>query len=283
VVACSSGYEIARLPVLEHARINPLQAALACGSDAGLLTATLENMGFLRNPSPFDSNRDNLEVLRSICAKIPWLLGHLLVNTIALESDLHEEERNKILVAQILRGEHRLFHDLVHPYERGLFLAANAVLRNEANAEDAVQEAILKAFLNLQQLECPKKFKSWLFRIVINEARLKIRNSRGSLFEPLEEDPWERPQFVLQKFAAWHDNPLQMMERAEIRGAVNKALQSLRAIYREIFILRDVQEFTVSECAEALGITAETVKVRLHRARLMLREKLASKFKLSWH
>jgi RNA polymerase sigma-70 factor (ECF subfamily) len=205
------------------------------------------------------------------------------VNATVLEPELHGDERSRILIAQILQGERTLFHDLVRPYERGLFLTANAILRNDANAEDAVQDAIVKAFLNLQQLECPEKFKSWIFRIVINEARLKIRNAHGHLFEPLEEDSREDPEFMPRDFADWRDNPLQMLECTEIREAVNYALQSLPAIYREIFILRDVQELTVSECVEALGIKAQTVKVRLHRARLMLREKLAPKFKLRWY
>jgi RNA polymerase sigma factor (sigma-70 family) len=84
----------------------------------------------------------------------------------------------------------------------------------------------------------------------------------------------------LREFANSRENPLQMVECIEIWTAVNKALQALPEIYREIFVLRDVQGFTVAECVESLGITAQAVKVRLHRARLMLREKLASKYRL---
>jgi RNA polymerase sigma-70 factor, ECF subfamily len=207
-------------------------------------------------------------------------MTHPVLCESSIQSQMHEDERNQVLIAEILQGECRLFHDLVRPYERSLLRAANAVLRNVANAEDAVQDAILKAFLNLRQLECPKKFKPWLFRIVINEARIKIRSSRNYLFEPLEEHTQEESEFMPREFADSRENPLQMVECIEIRTAVNKALQALPEIYREIFVLRDVQGFTVAECVESLGITAQAVKVRLHRVRLMLREKLASKYRL---
>jgi RNA polymerase sigma-70 factor, ECF subfamily len=204
------------------------------------------------------------------------------VAPITLGYELRDAQRNSELIALIRRGERKLFHDLVRPYERGLFLAANAVLRNHADAEDAVQDAILKAFLNLQQLTSPEKFKSWLFRIVVNEARLKIRNSHGHLFEPMEKKTGDA-DFMPRDFADWREDPFESMERTEIREAVNQALNHLPPIYRQIFILRDVEELTVSECAEVLGIKPETVKVRLHRARLMMREKLAPKLKLRWY
>lgn len=197
--------------------------------------------------------------------------------------DVPEEERNRALIAQILLGERKLFHDLVRPYEKGLYLAAHAVLRNHADSEDAVQEAVLKAFLHLGQLTSPEKFKAWLFRIVINEARLKIRNSHGHLFESLERESRQDAEFMPRDFADWRENPLETMERKEIREAVGKALETLPEIYREIFILRDVQEMTVAECTEVLGVKTETLKVRLHRARLMIREELTPRFKLRWY
>ena len=193
--------------------------------------------------------------------------------------DRSEEERSRALIGQILQGKRRLFHELVGPYEQNLYLIANAILRNEADAEDAVQEANLKAFLHLRQLIAPEKFKSWIFRIVVNESRMKIRNSRRHLFQSLERENQQDAECISSNLADCRKNPFETMERAEVRAAVNQALQRLPKIYREIFIFRDVQELNVAECAEILGITPESVKVRLHRARLMMREELAPRFK----
>jgi RNA polymerase sigma-70 factor, ECF subfamily len=202
---------------------------------------------------------------------------------IPLTSETSGEERERALIAQILLGESELFHELLRPYERGLYLAANAVLRNHADSQDAVQEAVLKALLHLPQLTTPDKFRPWLYRIVINEARLKIRNSHPHLFEPLDRPGDRDTDFMPRDLADWREDPLENLECTEIREAVASALQNLPEIYREIFVLRDVQELTISECVEVLGISAESVKVRLHRARLMLREELTPRFKLRWY
>ena len=206
-----------------------------------------------------------------------------ILTPITLGPELREESQNHSLINRILCGESGLFHDLVRPYERGLYLTANALLRNHADSEDAVQEAMLKAFTHLRQLSSPEKFKSWLFRIVVNEARLKRRNSHSHLFESLEGESQPEREFMPRDFADWREDPMESMERAEIRRAVGKTLESLPEIYSEIFVLRDVRELPVSECAEILGVSAETVKTRLHRARLMIREKLAPTFKLRWY
>ena len=202
---------------------------------------------------------------------------------IPLTSETPGEERERALIAQILLGESELFHELLRPYERGLYLAANAVLRNHADSQDAVQDAVLKAFRHLPQLTTPEKFRPWLYRIVVNEARLKIRDSHAHLFEPLDRPSDRDTDFMPRDLADWRDDPSENLECTEIREAVAGALQNLPEIYRAIFVLRDVQELTISECVEVLGISAESVKVRLHRARLMLREELAPRFKLRWY
>ena len=206
-----------------------------------------------------------------------------ILTPITLRPELQEENQNYSLINRIMGGESSLFHDLVRPYERGLYFAANALLRNHADSEDAVQEAMLKAFTHLRQLSSPEKFRSWIFRIVVNEARLKRRNSHSHLFESLEGESQPDGEFMPRDFADWREAPLESMERTEIREAVAKALDTLPEIYREIFVLRDVRELTVAECSEILGVSAEVVKVRLHRSRLMIREKLAPMFKLRWY
>jgi RNA polymerase sigma-70 factor, ECF subfamily len=183
------------------------------------------------------------------------------------------------LIERILRGERKLFHDLVRPYERAVYLAAFAVLRNQADAEDAAQETMIKAFTRLQQLSSITKFKPWLLQIAVNEARLKRRGQRNHLYEPLESDRDSEDGFMPRDFADWREIPPETLERKEIRQIVNRALLALPALYREIFVLRDIQQLSVQECTEMLDVSEQVVKVRLHRARLMMREKLAPAFK----
>ena len=122
------------------------------------------------------------------------------------------------------------------------------------------------------------------FQIATNEARLKRRSRHEKLFESLEEFQTDDKdhEFMPHDFADWREIPSETLERKEVRYAVGAALHKLPEIYREIFILRDVEELNISECCEILGISEQTVKVRLHRARLRIREELAPVFKANW-
>lgn len=186
------------------------------------------------------------------------------------------------LIARILAGERKLFHDLVRPHERAVYALAFSVLRNHADTEEAAQETMVKALTRLDQLSSAEKFKSWLMQIAINEARLKRRQAHRHLFQPLELEGTEDDRPVPRDFAEWRDNPHEALERAEVREKVAKAMAGLPQMYREMFILRDVEQLSVTECSELLGISQQTVKIRLHRARLMLRERLAPVFKKTW-
>jgi RNA polymerase sigma-70 factor, ECF subfamily len=183
------------------------------------------------------------------------------------------------LIRRILKGERKLFHELIRPYERAVYLAAFAVLHNEADAEEAAQETAIKAFTRLDQLSAAEKFKPWLLQIAVNEARLKRRSQRSHIYEPLDSDRELDDGFMPRDFADWREIPPETLERTEIRQIVNRALQELPPIYKEILILRDIEELNVEESAQMLGISEQVVKVRLHRARLMMREKLAPAFK----
>ena len=247
------------------------------------LPATRQHLGKLRGA------QDSFVTFRRLCVSLtagkPRGISDNVssMRNIALH-EKHEPETqpDQELITRILRGERSLFHDLVRPYERAVYFAAHAVLRNHADAEEAAQEAMIKAFTRLQQLSDPAKFKPWLLQIAINEARLKRRNAHGHLFEPLEEDDRNEANPMPRDFADWRDNPEETLERLEVRQAVARALAGLPEKYREIFTLRDIELLNVQECAQALGVSEEVVKVRLHRARLMLREKLAPVFKKSW-
>lgn len=188
------------------------------------------------------------------------------------------------LIERIRRGERELFHELIRPYERSVYLAAYAVLRNEADAEETAQEAVLKAMTHLEELRSETRFKVWLLQIAYNEARMRRRKDRKHLYESVDEPApnSEEGEFMPRQFADWREVPSEALERKEVREAVVRALARLPDTYREIFLLRDVQHLNVAETAAALGISAPAVKTRLHRARLQMREELAPLFRKRW-
>jgi RNA polymerase sigma-70 factor (ECF subfamily) len=199
----------------------------------------------------------------------------------ALNNAVERDESD--LIRSICRGQKDLFHELIRPYERGIYLAAFSVLHNQADAEEAVQEALLKAFAHLHELRSDEKFKSWLFLIAVNEARMRRRKNHQQLFEPIDDEPNESKEgFMPRQFADWRDVPSEVFEKKEIRIAVQKALNSLPPKYRGIFILRDVQHLSVAETATVLGLSTPAVKTQLHRARLQMREQLAPVFGKRW-
>ena len=187
------------------------------------------------------------------------------------------------LIVRIVAGERQLLHDLVFPYERAVYLTAFSILRNHADAEEAAQETMIKVLTHLPQLEDPLRFKGWLLRIALNEARLKRRSRRDGTTESLDQPIATEEDFIPRDFADWREIPSEVVERAEVRMAIDRALMGVPEIYREIFVLRDVEGLSVAECGEVLGLSTSAVKVRLHRARLMLRERLAPVFKKRWY
>lgn len=185
--------------------------------------------------------------------------------------DRSEEE----LIRRVQSGERERFYDLVKPYERRVYAAAFAILRNEADAEDAAQEAILKALQHIRQFRAEARFSTWLTQIAVNEALMRRRKQHGKVMEPIGERQEEDGSYTPRDFADWREIPSESLERKEVRESLAKALASLKAQYREVFVLRDVQHFSIEETAEALGISRASVKTRLLRARLMLRDLLA--------
>jgi len=197
------------------------------------------------------------------------------------EKELAERSSEPVLIQRILAGERDLFHDLIRPYERGAFLLAYSILRNQDDAEETVQQAMVKIFSYLAQLKESEKFKQWAMRVIENEAKMYRRKRRQHLYESLDqsskEGSEERP-FYPKQFADWRDLPSDAVEQKEVRDAVAKALAGLPDIYREVFVLRDMQHLDVAGTAEALSLGESAVKTRLHRARLMMRESLSPIF-----
>lgn len=190
--------------------------------------------------------------------------------------------RESELIRDILRGKRSLFHDLIKPYERAVYVAAYGIARNHEDAEEISQEAMLKAFRNLEQLHETEKFKAWLLRITVNEARMRRRKRRDHLFESLDGEGNQEINPMPRDFADWREIPSESLEKKEVRQLVAAALRDLPPIYREIFLLRDVQQLSVADCAAMLEISRESVKVRLHRARLMIRERLVPAFRMGF-
>jgi RNA polymerase sigma-70 factor (ECF subfamily) len=183
------------------------------------------------------------------------------------------------IIASILEGNTHQFHDLIRPHERGVYMMALAVLQNEADAEDAAQETFLKAFRKLATFRGEAKFGTWLISITLNEARSRLRSRKNIKIESLDETPERQERISPALLRDWREIPSEALERKEIRQLLLQAINDLPLIYREVFLLRDVEELSVAESAETLDISIASVKVRLHRARIMLQKKLVPPLK----
>ncbi len=175
-----------------------------------------------------------------------------------------------------------LFYELVRPYERRVYAAALAILRNEADAEDVVQEAMLKALANIRQFRAEARFSTWLIQITVNEALMRRRRERKRMTEAIDDRRDEEGEYAPRDFADWREIPSEALERKEVRQKLAEALASLDRKYREVFVLRDMEQLNIQETAEALGISVASVKTRLLRARLMLRDLLAGGWEQGW-
>jgi RNA polymerase sigma-70 factor (ECF subfamily) len=183
------------------------------------------------------------------------------------------------MIAAILGGETQVFHDLIRPHERSAYLMALSYMKNEADAEDVAQEAFVRAFRNLASFRAESKFSTWLISITLNEARTRLRRKMlvpmDSLDTPPDEDQHVSPALLRD----WREIPSEAVERGEIRELLQDAIASLPDIYRQVFMLRDVEEMNINETAAALNVSVPSVKVRLHRARMMLQKQLAPQLK----
>jgi RNA polymerase sigma-70 factor (ECF subfamily) len=179
------------------------------------------------------------------------------------------------LIARILAGEKELFHELIRPYERMVYLTLLAIVKNEADAEDAVQEAVISSYRYLSSFRGHAKFSTWLTTIAINEGRKRLRKAKTAAEESIEEEvEGQDGDFTPAPLTDWREVPLEALERKELREALRTAVAELPDIYRHVFILRDLEELNIEETSQAMGISVGVVKVRLHRARIMLQKRL---------
>jgi len=204
--------------------------------------------------------------------------ANVVVNNSMPAGTSHELE----LIDRVRRGENELFYELVRPYERRVFAAAMAILRNESDAEDVAQEAMLKALRAIRQFRADARFSTWLIQITVNEALMRRRKDRNHVIEAIDDRRDEESDYAPRDFADWREIPSEALERKEVRQRLAQALASLDRKYREVFVLRDMEQLNIQETAEALGISIASVKTRLLRARLMLRDLLAAGWEQGW-
>jgi RNA polymerase sigma-70 factor (ECF subfamily) len=186
------------------------------------------------------------------------------------------------LIRRILAGETELYYDLVAPYQRPVYLMACSYLRNEADAEECAQDAILRAFRHLSQFRGESKFGSWLIRIALNQAKMTVRKLRPAMYESLDQRTDEDSDYMPQQHLAdWREIPSEALERKETREILAHATRSLPEIYREVFMLRDFHNNDIATTAQILGVSEGVVKTRLLRARLQIKDLLTPYLKNS--
>ena len=179
------------------------------------------------------------------------------------------------LIARILAGEKELFHELIRPYERMVYMTVFAVVRNETDAEDGAQDAMVNAYRHLGKFRGEAKFSTWLATIAMNEGRQRLRKLKRAKEDSLDEPvQGEEQEITPAPLTDWREIPLEALERKELREALRTAVAELPGIYRQVFAFRDLDGMNVAETAAALGINQNMVKVRLHRARMMLQKRL---------
>lgn len=184
----------------------------------------------------------------------------------------------QLLVQAAKRGEVAAFEDLVRRYDRNVFRIAQHITQNREDAEDVVQDAFLKAYENLDQFQGQSKFYTWLVRIAVNEALMKLRKRRPERMVSLDEEVKTEDDALPREVADWSPNPEQQYTQAELRDILSRTIQGLPPGFRTVFVLRDVEGLSTEETAEALDLSIPAVKSRLLRARLQLRERLSRYF-----
>ena len=189
-----------------------------------------------------------------------------------------------VLIERILAGERELFMELVRPYQKLVYSMAVTVVKNEHEAEDVSQEALFKAFKNLSQFRGECKFSTWIIQITLNEARHRVRKQQRAREDSIDCGlESEEGDYIPIDLADWREIPSEALQRKELRTALERAISDLKPIYRDVLVLRDIEHLNVAETAETLNISEASVKTRLLRARLQVRDALAPGFDGYWN
>ncbi len=172
------------------------------------------------------------------------------------------------LIVRALRGEMPAFYDLMHPYEHCIFIAARSLTASDAEAEELAQQVVMQAFAELAHRPSDCKFAAWLLQLTMQQAHARL----GPHQQPAGE---QNGDYVPRNVDDWHEIPLRALQQTAVRQALADSLFALPTAEREVLVLRDVEQLSISETARVLGLAESTVKTRLLRARLMLRDALA--------
>jgi RNA polymerase sigma-70 factor, ECF subfamily len=182
-------------------------------------------------------------------------------------------------IRRILSGEKHLFHDLIRPCEKSIYFMLLSLLRNETEAEDAAQETAIKVYRNLHLFRGESQFRTWVLSIARNEGLGRLRKVENRREDSLDEMTEDAGDFTPAILTSWREVPAQELERQEVRTLIQQAIKGLPEIYRNVMLLRDIEEMDVRETATVLGISEAAVKVRLHRARALMQRTLSPKLK----
>jgi RNA polymerase sigma-70 factor, ECF subfamily len=182
-------------------------------------------------------------------------------------------------IRRIQDGERHLFHDLIRPCEKPLYFLLLSLLQNETDAEDAAQETVIKVYRNLHLFRGESQFRTWVLSIARNEGLARLRKGKNRREDSLDALTEETGDFTPAILTSWKEIPGDELERQEVRTLIRQAIDGLPEIYRNVMLLRDIEEMDVRETAAVLNISEAAVKVRLHRARALLQRGLAPRLK----
>jgi len=188
------------------------------------------------------------------------------------EQEIHPD----VALVELARaGDQAAFEKLVRQYDRQIFRTAQHITQNREDAEDITQDVFLKAYRKLDQFQGNSKFSTWLTRIAVNESLMRLRKRKTSRTVSMDQDVQTEEGSIPRDFADWSPNPEQNFTQSELSEILKKTIAGLAPGFRTVFTLRDIENLSTEETAEALGLSVPAVKSRLLRARLQLRERLS--------
>ena len=183
-------------------------------------------------------------------------------------------------IRRILAGEKHLFHDLIRPCERSIYFLLYSLLKNETEAEDVAQETVIKVYQNLAKFRGDSQFRTWVLSIARNEGLGRLRKISSRREDSIDAETDDQTgDYTPAILTSWREIPAEALEQKELGEILRKAIEGLPEIYRNVVLLRDIEEMDIRETAAALGISEASVKVRLHRARALLQRNLAPQLK----
>ena len=183
------------------------------------------------------------------------------------------------LVERSKAGDTAAFEQLVRQYDRQIYRTALHITQNREDAEDITQDVFFKAFQKLEQFQGNSKFSTWLVRIAVNESLMRLRRRKTSKTVSMDQDVETEEGAIPRDFAEWRPNPEEIFSQSELGDILRKTIAGLPPGFRTVFTLRDIENLSTEETAEALGLSVPAVKSRLLRARLQLRERLSRYFR----